>query len=150
MIESGCIMRHYDCPVEITGRVEPYGCDDVDDRQHPGLADDRDDFPSQGRDDPASMGQPKYDGHVWCGYGTDDFPSQGRDDRASQVPMVRPKYDDRVYLSHTDRRDDFPSQGRIIQPVRLAWVTRTIWAMIVSMLVIMIAEIIFPPVVEMI
>ena len=146
MIKSGCIMRRYDRPVEIAGRVEPYGCDDVDDRQHPGLADDRDDFPSwgrddpayqvpmgrpkyddrvktgythgrddfpsQGRDDPAPMGQPKYDGHVWCGYGTDDFPSQGRDDRASQVPMVRPKYDDRVYLSHTDRRDDFPSQGR--------------------------------------
>ena len=29
-------MRRYDCPVEIAGPVEPYGCDDVDDHQHPG------------------------------------------------------------------------------------------------------------------
>ena len=112
MIKSGCIMRRYDRPVQIAGRVEPYGCDDVDDRQHPGLTDDRDDFPSRGRDDPpyqVPMGRPKYDDRMMIGYthDRDDFPSQGRDDPAS---MGQPKYDGRVWCGYG--RDDFPSQGR--------------------------------------
>ena len=114
MIKSGCIMRRYDRPVEIAGRVEPYGCDDVDDRQHPGLADDRDDFPSWGRDDPAY-----------------------------QVPMDRPKYDDRVKTGYTHGRDDFPPRVEMIQ---LLWVSQNMMVMCGVDMVQMIS----PPRVEMI
>ena len=56
----------------------PMGQVKYDDRVKTGYTHGRDDFPSQGRDDPAPMGQPKYDGRVWCGYGRDDFPSRGK------------------------------------------------------------------------